>query len=107
MSDTFLEQKIGYSKAFITLLTQNMLRIMVYGDTYLSCGYRVRAEVPSPTGLTKIGGKQKGEVSEFVSGEYLISHARHTISKTDLDFRYFTSLELINASYGKSGGFDT
>jgi len=107
MSDTFLEQKIGYAKAFITLLTQNILRIMVYGDTYLSCGFKVRAEVPSPTGLTKNGGKQKGENSEFVSGEYLISHARHTISKTDLDFRYFTSLELINASYGKSGGFDT
>jgi hypothetical protein len=106
-SDTFLEQKIGYAKAFITLLTQNILRIMVYGDTYLSCGFRVRAEVPSPTGMTKPGGKQKGENSEFVSGEYLVSHARHTISKTDLDFRYFTSLELINASYGKSGGFDT
>lgn len=106
-SDTFLEQKLGYAKAFITLLTQNILRIMVYGDTYLSCGYRVRAEVPSPTGMTKQGGKQNSENSEFVSGEYLISHVRHTISRTDLDFRYFTSLELINASYGKSGGFDT
>jgi radical SAM superfamily enzyme YgiQ (UPF0313 family) len=27
--------------------------------------------------------------------------------KQNLDFRYFSSMELINATYGKAGGFDT
>jgi hypothetical protein len=105
--DTYMEDKLGYGHAFISMLTQNIVRVLVWGDSYLSAGYRIRLETPKPKALTKVGGKQKSENSDITSGEYLISHIRHSISKQNLDFRYFSSMELINATYGKAGGFDT
>lgn len=105
LPESYAHEKIGYAQAFTAMLTQNILRIMVWGDSMLSAGFKVRIETPKTEGLTKAGGKPKIEKSDFVSGEFLISHIRHSFSKINIGYRHFTSMELVNVAYGKSGGF--
>lgn len=106
--ETYVHEKIGYAQAFITMLTQNILRIMVWGDTYISAGYRIRVEAPKPTGLTKSGGKTAaGQKSDFTSGEFLISHLRHNLSRINTGYRHMMSMELVNVAYGRSGAYDS
>lgn len=102
---THSEFKIGSAKAFIAQLTQNILRIMVYGDTGISAGFRINVRVPAAAGTTTKGGKgQKPGISEVGSGEFLISHVRHMIQKSNLGFKYYVSMELVNPSFNKGGG---
>ena len=100
--DNHLIDKIGYNKAFVELLTQNILRIMTWGDSVLSAGYRIQCQVPSIDGKTKSKGNRKNEVSTKVSGEYLISSIRHMFNKLQLKFRYTASMELIKGTYGET-----
>lgn len=101
--DTYLVDKLGKSNAFIEQLTQNIVRIMVWGDPSLTAGDRIDVKIPTPKGLTKAKNKQDVDSSPLVSGEYLISHLRHIISKVDTDFRYFCSMELVKPFYSRTG----
>ena len=100
--DNFLLQKIGYNKAFTELLTQNILRVMTWGNSDLSAGYRIDCTVPASQGLTIQKPKLKNEKSRYVSGEYLVSSLRHSFSKLQNKFRYTNSSELIKGTYGES-----
>lgn len=101
--DTYLVDKLGKSNAFIEQLTQNIVRIMVWGDPNLTAGDRVDIVMANPKGLTKKNNKQDIETSSLISGEYLISNLRHIISKVGADFRYFCSMELVKPFYSRSG----
>jgi len=101
--ETYEDEKIGYSKAFTELLTQNILRIMTWGDSMLSAGYRIDCRLPAFGGLTSQSGKPKSEMSKLVSGEYLISNLRHMFTRIQGRYRYFNSMELIKGSFGESG----
>ena len=105
--ETYAHEKIGYAQAFISILTQNILRLMVWGDSFISAGYRIRVEAPKTSGLTKQGGKTSAEKSDFASGEFLISHLRHNLSKVNTGYRHLMSMELVNVAYSRSGAFDT
>ena len=96
--DNFLEDKLGRSKSFFELMMQNILRIAVPGDEYLSAGYVIDVKVPNPSGGTK-----KLENSDFVSGPMLISSCRHMIEKDEKQggFSYYNSMELLNPFFGK------
>ena len=96
--DNYLEEKLGRSKAFFELMVQNILRIAVPGDEYLSAGYMINVKVPNPSGGTK-----DKENSEFVSGPMLISAARHMIERDEKQggFAYYTSMELMNPFFGR------
>jgi len=100
--DNYLVDKIGYNKAFVELLTQNILRIMTWGDSVLSAGYRIQCQVPSIDGKTKSKGNRKNETSTKVSGEYLVSSIRHMFNKLQFKFRYTNSMELIKGTYGET-----
>ncbi len=100
--DDYLVDKIGFNKAFVELLTQNILRIMTWGDSVLSAGYRIQCQVPSIDGQTKPKGKKTNELSSFVSGEYLISSIRHMFHKLQAKHRYLNSMELIKGTYGET-----
>jgi hypothetical protein len=100
--DDFLLDKIGFNKAFVELLTQNILRIMTWGDSVLSAGYRIQCQVPAIDGQTNARGKKVNEPSSFVSGEYLISSIRHIFHKLQNKHRYNTSMELIKGTYGET-----
>jgi hypothetical protein len=101
--ETYEDEKIGYSKAFTELLTQNILRIMTWGDSMLSAGYRIDCRLPAFSGLTGEAGKPKSDMSKLVSGEYLISSLRHMFTRIQGRYRYFNSMELIKGSFGESG----
>lgn len=102
---THSENKIGAAKAFIAQLTQNILRIMVYGDTGISAGFRISVRVPAAAGTTIDNGTMcKPGLSVIGSGEFLISHVRHMIQKNNLGFKYYVSMELVNPSFNKGGG---
>ena len=107
MPESYAHEKLGYAQAFITMLTQNILRLMVWGDSYISAGYRIRVEAPKTTGLTKPGGKPNTENSDFASGEFLISHLRHNLSKINTGYRHLMSVELVNVAYARAGAFDS
>jgi len=100
--DDYLVDKIGFNKAFVELLTQNILRIYTWGDSYLSAGYRIQCQVPAIDGQTKQKGKKINDTSRFVSGEYLISSIRHMFHKLQNKHRYFNSMELIKGTYGET-----
>lgn len=101
--DTYHDDKNGYNKAFIELVTQNIIRIYVWGDPMLSSGYRVDCRFPKVEGFTKKGGKSVSENSKVFSGEYLIAKTRHMWLKSQLKMKYYTSMELIKSTYGQSG----
>lgn len=100
--DDYLVDKIGFNKAFVELLTQNILRIMTWGDSMLSAGYRIQCQVPTIDGQTKPKGVKLNETSAFVSGEYLISSIRHMFHKLQAKHRYMNSMELIKGTYGET-----
>jgi len=101
--NNYLEEKIGRNKIFVSLLTQNIIRIMTWGDNALSAGMRIECHLPAPSGKTTQKGRSSTDVSKFISGEYLIWHIRHLITKDSLQkFRYFNSMELVNGSFGQA-----
>lgn len=101
--DTYHDDKNGYNKAFIELITQNIIRIHVWGDPLLTSGYRVDCRFPKIEGFTKKSGKSVSENSKVFSGEYLIAKTRHMWLKSQLKMKYYTSMELIKSTYGQSG----
>lgn len=103
--DTYHDDKNGYNKAFIELITQNIIRIYVWGDPVLSSGYRIDCRFPKVEGFTKKGGKSVSENSNVFSGEYLIAKTRHMWLKSQIKMKYYTSMELIKSTYGQSGAF--
>ena len=77
---------------------------MTWGDPYITAGYRIECKLPAPIGLTTESGKVVAETSEYISGQYLVSHVRHMFNKIQYKMKYTNSLELIKGSYGQSGG---
>jgi hypothetical protein len=96
--DNFLEDKLGKAKSFFELMMQNILRIAVPGDEYISAGHVIDVKVPNPSGTT-----EKLEISDYVSGPMLISSARHMIERDEKQggFSYYTSMELVNPFFGR------
>lgn len=97
-----LVDKIGFNKAFVELLTQNILRILTWGDSNLSAGYRIQCHTPAVDGKTTIKSNKKNEDSSYFGGEYLISSIRHMFNKVEGKYRYFNSMELIKGIYGET-----
>lgn len=100
--DNYLVDKIGFNKSFTELLTQNVLRIFIWGDSTLSAGYRIQCRLPAFQGLTNQKGIKKNESSKFLSGEYLISSIRHSFTRLQNKYRYNISTELIKGTYGEA-----
>lgn len=71
----FVDEHLGSSSVFLTLLEQNILRLYVYGDSYLSAGDVIEVELPDPSGLTNKKDKDK-----TYSGNYLVIRLRHLIA---------------------------
>lgn len=104
--ENYLDDKIGPSKTFVSLLTQNIVRILTWGDNMLSSGFRVKCTLPTVDGKTSESGKKDTSASKMVSGEYLIWHIRHIMEKQSLKkFIYKNSMELVKASYSELKGY--
>lgn len=101
--DTYIERKIGYNRAFIQLLLQNVVRVVTWGNSALTAGYRISCKIPASEGFTTPSGTALVENSKYVSGEFLISHVRHMFNKQQFKLVYTNSLELIKNTYGEAG----
>ena len=71
----FIDTNIAIKNAFNTLLNQNILRIMVHGDNYLSAGDLLKINLPEVSGTT-----DRKANDTLNSGNYLVSTLRHIIT---------------------------
>ena len=71
----FIDTNIAIKNAFNTLLNQNILRIMVHGDNYLSAGDLLKINLPEVSGTT-----DRKANDTLNSGNYLVSKLRHIIT---------------------------
>lgn len=101
--ETFIDNKIGYNRAFIQLLMQNIIRVVTWGNSALTAGYRISCNLPASEGFTAPNGKSLISNSKYVSGEFLISHVRHMFNKQQFKLKYTNSIELIKNTYGEAG----
>lgn len=92
-NDTQLAEKIAIQASFIELISSDLVRIHVYGDSAVLAGDVIECKFPEPTGLTK-----DPKLNRLHSGKYLISSLRHMIKLGDR-YTHTMSFELIKGNY--------
>ncbi len=79
------------SKAYMTKLSSNVIRMEINGDSRITVGNAAQLNIP------KINGGTAYETNEISSGIYLFAKIRHIISPSDL--YYQQSCEMIKAGF--------
>ena len=74
---TYRELSIGANKIYAEQFMQNIVRILVAGDTSLQAGQMVKIELPEFKGTTEDGNTMRK--SKYTSGNYIITKLRHTL----------------------------
>lgn len=95
-NDTELAQKIAILQSFTELISSDLVRIHVYGDSACMAGDVIECKFPEPTGLEK-----DRKINRLHSGKYLISSLRHMITLGDR-YTHGMSFELIKGNYLES-----
>lgn len=95
-NDTQTPEKIAIVQSFAELISSDLVRIHIYGDTALKAGDVIHCNFPEPTGLTK-----EPKLNRLHSGKYLISSLRHMITLGD-KYQHSISCELIKGNYLES-----
>lgn len=73
--DDYIHSTLGLKNTYSLLLNQNVIRILVPGDNYLSAGDVIEVNLPEVSGTTE--KKTKDRLS---SGNYLVTKLRHNIT---------------------------
>lgn len=92
-NDTQIAEKIAVQTSFVELITSNMVRIHIYGDSAITAGDVIECNLPEVQGLTK-----DPKLDRLQSGKYLISALRHMIDVGDRP-KHTMSAELIKGNY--------
>lgn len=92
-NDTQTAEKIAVLQSFIELITNDLVRIHVYGDSAVMAGDVIECKFPEVTGLTK-----DPKLNRLHSGKYLVSGLRHIITTGDR-YNHTMALELIKGNY--------
>jgi hypothetical protein len=71
----YLDSMYGSKNAYSMLLNENVLRVLINGDSYISAGDVVKLNLPDTSGTTE---KKAGD--RMNSGNYIITKLRHIIS---------------------------
>ena len=74
---TYREISIGANKVYSEQFMQNIVRILVAGDTSIQAGQMVNIELPEFKGTTEDGNTSRK--SKYTSGNYIVTKLRHTI----------------------------
>jgi hypothetical protein len=90
--DDFIGEKVGVLHSFVEKIAQNIMLILIYGDSSLKLGNIIACNFTTSNALTS-----EKEV-KTVSFNYLVSAIRHQITISDRPV-YLQSLELMNSSY--------
>ncbi len=91
-NDDFIGEKVGILHGFVEKIAQNMMHILIHGDSSIEVGSIIACNFSSTNALSK-----EKEV-KVVSLNYLVSAVRHQITISDRPV-YLQSLELMNSSY--------
>lgn len=73
--DDFIHATLGLKNAYTLLINQNIIRILIHGDSYMSVGDVIEVNLPEVSGTTE--KKTKDRLS---SGNYLVTKLRHNIT---------------------------
>ena len=93
VSNTARDTSAAARRAYSALLQQNVVRIMVYGDTSIVAGDLLNLEFPEIKGTT---GTKKPDA--LVSGNYLITRLRHIIVQ-DAKSKHIISADVVKVGF--------
>ena len=91
--DTQMAEKIAILGSFVELISSDLVRIHIYGDSAVMAGDVIECKFPEATGLTK-----DPKLNRLRSGKYMISSLRHMIVLGDR-YVHTMSTELIKGNY--------
>lgn len=95
LPNTKRPEKLSISTAFAQNITQNIIRIHIYGDSEIQVGDVINCTLPSG-----IDASNSNKVSRLESGNYLVVKVRHMITNLDRP-NHSISLELIKGNYNE------
>ena len=84
----YVADLLGYRTAFTKLFNQNITRLMVFGDNYLTVGDMVELNFPDTSGTT-----EKKLRDERYSGNYMVTKLRHIIYLEDKKFKHNIAMD--------------
>ena len=91
LPENFIDSMLGFRRAFVTKMGQNIYRMYVNGDPALTAGDIITVNVPSSQGSTGAPYDNR-----LYAGNYLISKLRHIILNNVPNPKSYTcSMELI------------
>lgn len=93
---TFLPDLAGKRAAYLVHFNQNIVRVLINGDTGLAAGDVVNLKIPSGAGLTD----ESKTFDNKTKGDFMISRLRHMIQKTDGKFKHRISMDCNRLGYG-------
>lgn len=96
LPDTQTSEKMAVLQSFIELISNDLVRIHVYGDSAICAGDVIQCNFPEVTGLTK-----DPKLNRIHSGKYMVSFLRHIITLGDR-YTHTMSMELIKGNYLES-----
>lgn len=85
-------EKVSYLTAFTQNVTQNIVRILIYGDSEIRIGDMIKCTLPASLTADDAG------LSRLETGNYLVTKVRHMIINTDRP-QHTISLELIKGNF--------
>jgi hypothetical protein len=94
--DTFIEESSGFLQSYVSQLTQNIVRILIYGDAAITAGNIITLKLPNISGATS-----NPENSKLASGNYLVTKVRHMFVMRE-KVNYKIALECVKPSYGEA-----
>lgn len=92
-ADTQIPEKLAVLQSFVELISSDLVRIYVYGDSAITVGDVIECKFPEVTGLTK-----NPTTDRIHSGNYMVSCLRHIIVLGDR-YNHTMSMELIKGNY--------
>ena len=71
----YVDSTMGYKSSYSMLLNENIVRILIHGDSYLCAGDLIELNLPEVSGTT-----EKKTKDRMNSGNYLITKLRHILT---------------------------
>lgn len=93
-SETQLTEKMASLQAYTQKITQNLVRIHIWGDNLITVGDVIECRLPSATGTTQTDHKE----DRLSSGKFLVSKVRHILQNGQGKQKYTMSCELVKGT---------
>lgn len=90
---TNIPESTADQQSYISTMMQNAIKMTTYGDTVLTSGVMIEAQIPN-----KVSTTGPRDVDPLLSGKFLISRIHHEIKTADKRPRYVCHLEIIKGN---------